>query len=403
MTGTRRRFILTVLALATVLLLAAGAPPAFAETDGEPAATKRILFLGGTGFIGPHIVSELIDQGHEVTLFNRGNRAELFPEVELLRGNRIPGEEPGPGLEPLRAAVESGRRWDAVIDTANVHTWVEDSAAVLADAADHYLFVSSLSAYAGNEEVGQDEDAPLAEMPDEVADTIDRLPYDMQYFGPVKARCEAAAERHFPGRAAIVRPGLIVGPRDVSHRFTYWPVRIREGGEVLAPGSPDDPVQYIDVRDLAAFIAQLSVRQTPGVFNLNGPVEGPTTIGAVLEACREATGSDATFTWVDADFLAQQGVGPWMNMPVWIPPREGMRGFHRRSVERARKAGLETRPAQDTARDTLDWFDGYAEQRDGWAYMPGENAPGISREREAEVLAAWRAREADHEDADAEG
>jgi 2'-hydroxyisoflavone reductase len=285
-----------------------------------------------------------------------------------------------------------------VIDTASVHTWTENSAEMLEDAADHYVYISSLSAYASTAGDGRTETDDLASMPDDVADGIDRLPYDMNYYGAVKARSEAAAVKWFPGKATVIRPGLIVGPRDFTHRFTYWPARIRDGGEVLAPGDPSDPVQFIDVRDLAAFLVKVIEDKHYGIYNANGPVDGGMTIGTLLEACKEATGSDATFTWVDAEFLGQQGIGPWQAMPVWIPPVEEMAGFHKTDVSKATKAGLKTRPLVETIRDTLVWFDGWlptAENRDGTPlkYLPGENAAGITREREAETLKLWDERE----------
>ncbi len=367
---------------------------------GLASEPKRVLFLGGTGMLGPHVVERLRERGHTVTLFNRGNREELFPDLELIRGNRIVSVEPG--LDPLRAEIEAGRRWDVVIDTANVHSWVEDSAKLLAEAAEHYVFTSSMSVYADNATVGMDESAPTATMPDDVAAGITTPRYDMRWFGGVKVRCEEAAERWFPARALLLRPGLIVGPRDFSHRFTYWPWRVNRGGEVLAPGAPDHPVQFIDVRDLAAFMVDLIERGTSGPFNVNGPVEGVRTMGETLEACRVATGSDARFTWADTAWLGQQGIGAWVQMPLWIPPVDGMRGFHTRNIDRAIAAGLTVRPIVTTIRDTLSWFEGeflprYAEtMRERGTpeatFRFGDGRPGITPAREAELLAAWHAR-----------
>jgi 2'-hydroxyisoflavone reductase len=394
MNRSRRRFLSGVGAVSLgVVSLGAFAGDAVAQDAGGDEKLK-ILFLGGTGFLGPHTIDILTEHGHEVTLFNRGNRKEMFPELELIVGNRIADIEPG--LTPLEEAVASGRRWDAVVDTASVHTWTENSAEVLKGATDHYIYISSLSAYASTSGDGRHEDDELASMPDEVADSIDRLPYDMNYYGAVKARSEAAAQEAFPGAATVIRPGLIVGPRDFTHRFTYWPARVREGGEVLAPGTPDDPVMFIDVRDLAAFLVTVIENDTYGVFNANGPVTKDMTIGKLLEACKETTGSDASFTWADAEFLGSQGVGPWQQMPVWIPPIGEMEGFHKTSLERAKAAGLTTRPVAETIRDTLEWLDGWLpeiKESRGYEYKPGENAAGISRQREAEVLAAWKARD----------
>lgn len=386
---TRREFMTTAAAAGAALSVPALARTALGASDKK----LRILFLGGTGFIGPHIVNRALEHGHEVTLANRGNRKELFPDLELLEINRIPGE--GAGLSAIESAVKDGRRWDAVIDTANVHRWVDDSAGLLKEAADRYLFVSSLSVYA-DASAGRVEGDPVGTMPDDVADGIDRLPYDMTYFGPVKARCEAAAEKHFGDKALTVRPGLIVGPRDFSHRFTYWPLRVREGGEVLAPGAPEHPVMFIDVRDVAAFIVGGIERGLGGVYNVNGPVGGGMTIGALLGACKQTTGSDAEFTWVETEFLAERGINPWQQMPVWIPPVGEYAGFHKTSVEKAVAAGLTTRPLDATIRETLEWYDGWAEEvresRD-WIRQPGVNAPGVSSEQEVRVLQEWAERE----------
>lgn len=399
MQHTRRQFIASAGALGAVSLFAG--PTALGSSllrTTRKAKGIKILFLGGTGMLGPHAVRMLVDRGHEVTLFNRGNRDEMFPDLEFIEGNRIVDE--GPGLKPLEEAVAGGRRWDAVIDTASVHTWVENSAKVLKDAADHYTYISSLSVYADNSQTGLDETDEVATMPDDVAETITTPRYNMMYYGAVKARSEAAAERHFPGRAMVHRPGLLVGPRDFTHRFTYWPARVREGGEVLAPGAPDHALQFIDVRDLAAFMVHAIEQQHTGIYNVNGPIGSRMTTGKMLDTCKKVTGSDATFTWVDGEFLGANGVAPWVQMPVWIPPAEGSAGFHTRSLEKATKAGLKTRPLDETVRDTLAWFDD--EYLDRWKeamiqrgmedpeFTFGGQVPGITREREAELLAAWK-------------
>lgn len=392
MTMERRTFLGHVSAAGAALT----APPLLSAAlgaDAPGAAKLKILFLGGTGFLGPHVVRMALDAGHEVTLANRGSRPEMFPDLEQLRINRIVDE--GPGLAPIAEAVKGGRTWDVVIDTASVHTWVENSAAILRDAAGSYVFISSLSAYASAEKRQVEGDA-VAEMPDDIADGIDRLPYDMTYYGAVKGRSEAAAEKFFPGRALVLRPGLIVGPRDFTHRFTYWPLRVRDGGAVLAPGNPEDPVMFIDVRDLAAFLVLGIEKRLHGIFNVNGPVGGGMTIGSLLDTCARTTESDATFTWVDAEFLAERGINPWAQMPVWIPPVGEYAGFHHTSLDKASKAGLTTRPVAQTIRDTLAWFDGWLpdiKERRGWEYQPGVNAPGVSREQEAAVLGEWASRD----------
>lgn len=401
MRQTRREFLLTASATSAAALLGLGAFPQHALARVRAGKGLKILFLGGTGMLGPHVIRILIDRGHEVTLFNRGNRDELFPDLEFIQGNRIVEVEPG--LKPLQDEIDKGRTWDAVIDTASVHKWVEDSAKLLKDAAGHYTYISSLSVYADHSKVGLDEDDALATMPDEVADGITALPYDMQYYGAVKARSEAAARESFPAGALIHRPGLLVGPRDFTHRFTYWPCRVREGGEVLAPGQPDHAIQFIDVRDLAAFMVLGIEQKLTGTFNVNGPVGGGMTIGTLLDTCKQATASDATFTWADAQWLAEQDVHAWAQMPVWIPPVGESAGFHARDLSRAARAGLTTRPLETTIADTLQWFDEeYLPQRRQAIEARGEevtpfsfggNVPGLTREREAELLAMWKARQ----------
>jgi len=389
---------------ATVLLgLGPWAHHAFAGV--RASKPLKILFLGGTGMLGPHVIRILIDRGHQVTLFNRGNRDEMFSDLEFIQGNRIIDVEPG--LKPLQAELNKGRTWDAVIDTASVHTWVENSAKLLAGHADHYTYISSLSVYADNSQVGLDEDDDVAMMPDDVADEITTPQYNMMYYGAVKARSEAAARRHFPGKALIHRPGLLVGPRDFTHRFTYWPYRVRQGGEVLAPGEPSHPLQFIDVRDLAAFMVLGIERGTTGTFNVNGPVLGEggqaMTIGTLLDTCKRVTSSEATFTYADGDWLAGQGVNAWAQMPVWIPPGPATAGFHTRDISKAIAAGLVTRPLETTIADTLTWLD--EEYLPGWKqamadrgepdarFAFGDARPGLTREREAELLTMWKDRD----------
>ena len=333
---------------------------------------RSILMLGGTAFLGPQIVAAALARGHKVTLFNRGRtRPELFPDVEKLRGDRDTGD-----LKALE-----GRSWDAVVDTsANVPRWVKQVATLLGPRVRHYVYVSSISVYADTSKPGMDESAPVATTPDPTVEKITATT-----FGPLKALSEQAAEAALPGRVAVVRPGLIVGPEDPSDRFTYWPARVAKGGEVLAPGAPGDPVQLIDVRDLGPWLVRLIEDRTTGVFNATGPAD-PLTMGAMLDACKTTSKSDASFTWVDADFLEKAKVQPWSDMPVWVPSRGDTAGFARVSNARALKAGLAFRPIATTARDTLAWFRGLPEAR------RSKLRAGITPEREAEVLAAWRAR-----------
>jgi 2'-hydroxyisoflavone reductase len=323
------------------------------------------------------VVEHAIARGHEMTLFNRGRtNPQLFPDLEKLRGNRDPKKDEG------LAALE-GRSWDAVIDTSGYYPrMVRSSAELLADSVQQYVFISSISAFADTSTPGMDETAPVATMEDE---TLETMGDQFQYYGPLKALCEQAAENAMPGRTTNIRPGLIVGPRDSTDRFSYWPVRVSRGGEVMAPGNHDDPVQYIDARDLAAWIIRTIEDRTVGVFSATGP-DAPTNIAELIYGCKAVTGGDVTFTWVEADFLAEHNVAPWGQMTVWIPPRDEYVGFHRIDCSKAIAAGLTFRPLADTVRDTLDWFHSLPEERQN------SMRAGLPAEREAEVLAAWHAR-----------
>ena len=379
MTSNRRDFLKTAAASGAGLWLAAQS--AASATSKEAAAAGRpmkLLILGGTRFLGPAVVEHALDRGHSVTLFNRGkSNPQMFPELEKLKGDRDPDK--GAGLKALR-----NRKWDAVVDTSGFFPrMVRASSELLAESVGQYVFVSSLSVYAETAKIGIDETDPVATMDDP---TLETFGDEFQYYGPLKALCEQAAEAAMPGRATSVRPGLIVGYRDSVPRFTYWPVRVERGGEVLSPGTPDDPVQYIDVRDLAAFIVHAIENKATGVFNTNGPTEAATSIGEVLHGCKAVTGGSATFTWVDAEFLEKQEVQPWAHMPLWIPPTGEYAGFHRMNCGKAIAAGLTTRPLAETVRESLAWFHEWPE---------GEPFPwrgGIEPEREREVLAAWHAR-----------
>jgi 2'-hydroxyisoflavone reductase len=351
-------------------------------TSGQPTVEPApgglsLLILGGTGFIGPHIVATALARGHRITLFNRGRtNPGLFPGLEKLVGDRDP--HVGAGLKAL-----VGRSWDGAIDTSGYFPrLVGASAGLLADRVRQYVFISSISVYADNSIVDMDESGPLAELRDP---TIEEFGDEFEHYGALKARCEQAAEGAMPRRVTNIRPGLIVGPGDNVPRFTYWPARVERGGEVLAPGVPTDPVQFIDARDLAEFVIKTLEEATTGVFNATGP-NAPTNMGELLYGCKAVTGGDAQFTWVDADFLEAQGIQPWSDMPVWLPPREGYEGFHRINIDKAIKAGLRSRPLAETVRDTLDWYhDWPADVEFPWR-------GGISAEREREVLAAWHAR-----------
>lgn len=332
----------------------------------------RILVLGGTGFLGPNVVRAALADGHRVTLFNRGvTNPHLFPELEKLRGDRDSGD-----LGALRS-----RTFDVAIDTSAIlPRWVRDSAGMLAGQVGQYLFVSSISVYRDTSKVGIDELSPLARLADPASEVI-----APGTFGGLKVLAEGEVRSAFPGTATIVRPGLLAGPGDPTDRFTYWPVRIDRGGEVLAPGNPSDPVQLVDVRDLAGFVARLAGAGTFGIYNAVGPL-APLSIAEMLHGVRAVTAADVRFTWVRTEFLFDQGVAAWTDLPVWVPPRNGLEGFARISNRRGVAAGLTFRPLAATARDTLDWYHLRDAER-----RPRLDA-GLSAQREVEVLTAWHNR-----------
>lgn len=327
----------------------------------------RLLIIGGTRFLGRALVEAARDARHQVTLFNRGRtNPGLFPAVEKLHGDRD-GE-----LAMLR-----GRHWDAVIDTCGyVPRVVRASAELLVDRVDHYTFISTLSVYRDPGLVGADENAPLATLEDETVEEISGETY-----GPLKALCEQTVDEVMGAeRAMHVRSGLIVGPHDPTDRFTYWPYRVSQGGEVLAPGSPKDPVKFIDVRDLAAWIVRATAARRSGPFNVQGP-QNTLNFGRVLDACRRVSGSDATFTWVGDEFLEAHDVIPFTELPLWLPPP--LANLYMVDCSRAFAAGLRCRPLGDTVRDTLNWA--RKNRPPGWEWRAG-----LSREREAELLQEWR-------------
>jgi 2'-hydroxyisoflavone reductase len=340
-------------------------------TPGAPPARKTILVLGGTGFIGPHIVTSALARGHTVTLFNRGKtHPGLFPEVEKLRGDRD-GQ-----LEAL-----AHRTWDAVVDPSGfVPRLVKASAELLAPSVKHYVFISTISVYAKEDIVNPDESLPVATIADPTSEDV------KANYGALKALCEKAAEAAMPGRVTNLRPGLIIGPGDPSGRFSHWPTRLAEGGEVLAPGDGGTPVQYIDGRDLGAWIVRLIEDGTVGTMNALGPARR-VTMKQVLDECNHALGDKAQLTWVAADFLDKHDVSAWSEMPMWIDNQGDYLGFGTLQNARAVKAGLTFRPIGDTARDTLAWLETLPE-----AERTKARSTGIARDKEARVLAAWKAR-----------
>jgi 2'-hydroxyisoflavone reductase len=372
------------------------APRAEASTFGfSPAAATRadralrILILGGTGFTGPHQVRYAVERGHHVTVFNRGRREADLPDgVVHLEGDR---NEPD-GLAVLRREVAAGTRWDVVIDNpTTLPFWVRDAGTVLRDATAQYIFISTISVYADTSRPGMDETTATAQYTG--ADPLSETMQTFQasgggLYGPLKAASEREAEKWFPGKTTVIRPGLIVGPGDMSGRFTYWPVRIARGGEVLAPGSGHDAVQIIDARDLAQWTIRMAESRTFGIYNATGPA-GELSMAEMLGGIRAAF--DATtpmnLVWVPADVLTELEIRGWSHMPVWVTPRPDNAGFARVSIARARAQGLTFRPLAITARETLDWF------RSLPADVQARVGGPLTAEREAEVIAAWKSRQ----------
>jgi 2'-hydroxyisoflavone reductase len=403
-----RRDVLRGALAGAALVACAGSKPAPAPAP-KPPEKKKILILGGTGFLGPKTIAAAIARGHEVTTFNRGRREKLQPlelPVERLYGNRDPDlpaddEHPTPkGLEQL-----VGKKWDAVIDNSGYFPrHVTASAKLLAPNVGQYIYISSVSAYAENPAAGGDENTKLAELADPTVETMGK---EFENYGGLKVLCERAAAAAFPGRSAIVRPGYIVGPGDPTDRFTYWPVRVARGGDVLAPGSPADPLQWIDVRDLAEWLIHLVETGTNGTFNAVAPAR-PARWGDVLETCVRAANSGAKLVWVPQDFLAQHGMGGEDAFPIWTAPVDKMAGMHRWSNERAKAAGLTFRTIDDTVRAILAWFPGELERRERVTRElteaakakgqppppladPGQLRAGPPADKERELLAAWQA------------
>ena len=327
----------------------------------------RILILGGTMFLGRALVESAQAAGHEVTLFNRGkSNPDLFPDVERLRGDR------DSNLEALK-----GRRWDAAIDTCGyVPRVVKQSASLLADAVQHYTFISSISVYRDLSQVGIDETAPVGTLPDRTVEEVTGETY-----GPLKALCEQAAEAEMPGRVLTIRPGLVVGPHDPSDRFTYWPYRVAQGGDTLAPGRPSRRIQYIDVRDLADWTLRMCEGRQTRVYNA-ASADAILTMGRLLQFCKSMSRSSAEFVWMDDGFLESQKVGAWTELPLWIPEKPEHAGFFLTSASKAVEAGLTFRPIADTVKATLDWIATWPPDR--------QLRAGLKRERETELLDLWK-------------
>ena len=368
MTISRREFIQW--SAATTALAATGL-----DLSVSPAkvAPKRILILGGTGFLGPATIEIAQARGHQVTMFNRGKtRPNLFPGVEKLHGDRDPKK--GEGLKALEAG-----NWDAVIDNSAYYPrTVAASAGLLAPRVKQYLIISSISAYKEPNPENGTEDAPLATLADP---TVEDMGKEYANYGGLKALCEQVAQKAMPGRTAVIRPGYIVGPDDPSGRFTYWPVRFDRGSEVAVPGAPSDPVEIIDVRDLAAWLIHLVEEGTTGVFNACGP-EKRLAWGSLVEAFQKVGNPSAKPIWIPTEFMAKQ---EGIEFPIWAPYVGETRGFHTWRNDRAVKAGLRFRPALDTAKDTLAWYKTQEKLEKGRNKLAGPSA-----DQEAKLIAAWK-------------
>ena len=388
MSTSRRDFLKTSAALSAALGVGLTAPSSLAAALREPhlipKAPKplRILILGGTGFIGPNMVRYAVARGHKVTLFNRGRtNPGLFKGVAGIE-ERIGDRAPKPGNYD---SLKDGE-WDVVIDNPTMYPrWVREAAAAVKGRAKQYVFISTISVYAKNDTPGADESAAVltTDNPDEELAPADRARVN-QLYGPMKALSEQEAEKAFPGHATIIRPGLIVGVGDVSDRFTYWPVRVARGGEVLAPPA-DDPVQFVDARDLGEWAVRCCENDTYGVFNCTGPAT-KFTVRQMLEGIRTTINSTATITYVTSDFIREQRVRGWSELPVWIAPEGGTAGFTQRSIAKALSRGLAFRPFAETVKETLAFYNQQTEER------KAQLRAGIAEAREKEVLAAWHAK-----------
>ena len=373
---TRRH--LLGLSSAALLGLTVRQPRALAAGKSQqPRKALRILILGGTGFTGPHQVRYALSRGHQITLFNRGRQPHEWPgAVEELIGDRNTGD-----LKALE-----GREWDVCIDNpTTLPFWVRDAGRVLHGKIKHYVFISTISVYADNLKPA-DESAPVAGYTgkDAMAETLESLRANGELYGPLKASSEKEAETQFPGKVTIIRPGLIVGPGDETDRFTYWPVRLARGGEVLAPGDGSDPVQIIDARDLAEWTIRMAEQRTTGVFNAMGPASA-ITMQQMLAAIAQGIEVDPKLVWAPTEVLKANNVSAWSDMPVWMPGQGRTFGFHRRDFSRAVAEGLTFRPLPVTAADTLAWFRTLPSERQG------KLRAGLTTEREAELLAKLRA------------
>lgn len=339
----------------------------------------KILILGGTRFLGKALVEEALKRGHEITLFNRGNHKEAFPEVEQLIGDR-----------DSDVSVLKGRKWDVVMDTCGfVPHQIKNIASVLGNSVPHYTYISSISVYNDRISPHITETYPLtSNMPS--ADIMKNIengkisPYE--HYGALKVLCEKEAEKQWPGCVLQIRAGLLVGPYDYTDRLPYWIQRVARGGRVLVPGRSDRPVQLIDVKDLATWVFDMAENRKAGTFNVTGP-RNELTIKELLNTCKMVTNNETEFIWADESFLSDYQVQPWTEMPLWAPkhfPLEGekepWKGTFLINIEKAVNAGLSFRPLEETIHDVYQWIkeSKYTVQK-----------AGISLEKEQELLEAW--------------
>jgi len=334
-----------------------------------------ILLLGGPLFLGRALTDAALSQGHTVTFFNRGRtNPDLYPAVEYPTV-KYPTVERIQGDRTQSLAPLADRRWDVVIDTSGYHpTHVIASARALADQVGRYVFISTISVYADLSAPHPDESAPVSRLDDPAAATVSNETY-----GPLKTHCEDAVVATYGPRSLIIRPGLIVGPHDPTDRYTYWPVRAHRGGEVLAPGAPTAPTQYIDARDLAAWTLAAAAHDRDGIYNATGPAQSH-TLGDLLAVCQSVAASPSTLTWVSPEFIAAHNITPFLELPLWIGP--ALPGLLTVDCSRAISAGLRFRDPAITAADTLTWHTA--------AGSPALRA-GLPPTREAELLTAWHA------------
>jgi 2'-hydroxyisoflavone reductase len=388
MSTSRRTFLKTSAAIGGAVGL--GGLPGLAHASipslapvGKAPAPLKILILGGTGFTGPEQVEYATARGHSVTLINRNKtRPDFFKgRVEQLIGD----------FNADMSALK-GRKFDVVIDNPTTHPgWVRNVAQYMKGNTGQYIFISTISVYPDNSKAWADEDDKLSTMPAGIDPFTVPIADARKYYGAMKTVSESEVQKNYPGAFTIIRPGLIVGKFDVTDRFTYWPYRIDLGGEVLAPGSGNDIVQFIDSRDLAEFTIRMAENRTFGIYNATGP-EKPLTMAEMLYGIKGVTTSGAQFTWVPAEFLTEQKVRGWSNMPVWIAPRPDNVGFSQRSIQRALSKGLTFRTLAVTTRDTLDW--NKTRPAEDLKKLADGLTSGLSAAREKEVLDLWKAKRA---------